>query len=106
MPFQPPSNIFDNPQPSATSPITPIAPTNPTPFNTPVPSQTPSVTPPSQPVLPSVVNNTSGFVPDPEEVQKAQKYCKYAASALNYDDIKNAVDYLSKALLLLQTGKE
>lgn len=37
---------------------------------------------------------------------KAQKYCKYAGSALNYDDVKSAIDNLERALHLLTTGKE
>ncbi|KAL1491707.1 hypothetical protein ABEB36_012265 [Hypothenemus hampei] len=41
-----------------------------------------------------------------EQIQKAQKYSKYATSALNYDDVKTAVENLQKALNLLQFGKE
>jgi len=37
---------------------------------------------------------------------KAQKYCKFAASSLDYDDSNTAIDYLQKALRILQTGKE
>lgn len=37
---------------------------------------------------------------------KAQKYCKYAGSALNFDDVKSAIDNLEKALHLLTTGRE
>lgn len=40
----------------------------------------------------------------PEQMIKAQKYCKYASSALNYDDVKTAIDNLQKALTLLTTG--
>ena len=40
----------------------------------------------------------------PEQMIKAQKYCKYASSALNYDDVKTAIDNLQKALVLLTTG--
>lgn len=42
----------------------------------------------------------------PEQVQKAQKYCKWAASALNFDDIKTAIDNLQKGLKLLTTGED
>lgn len=45
-------------------------------------------------------------VVDPELIEKAQKYCKWASSALNYEDVKTAVDNLQKALHLLQFGKE
>lgn len=41
-----------------------------------------------------------------DQMGAAQKYCKYAGSALNYNDVKTAVDYLEKALYLLATGKE
>lgn len=37
---------------------------------------------------------------------KAQKYCKWAGSALTYDDVKAAIDNLQKALRLLQTGED
>ncbi|XP_045765067.1 vacuolar protein sorting-associated protein VTA1 homolog [Maniola jurtina] len=42
----------------------------------------------------------------PEQIQKAQKYCKWASSALNYDDIKTAIGNLKNALELLQTGRD
>ncbi len=42
----------------------------------------------------------------PGETAKAQKYCKFASSAMDYDDVEGAIDYLSKALNLLKTGKE
>lgn len=37
---------------------------------------------------------------------KAQKYCKWASSALSYDDVKSAIDNLQKGLRLLQTGQD
>ncbi|GBP84604.1 Vacuolar protein sorting-associated protein VTA1 homolog [Eumeta japonica] len=42
----------------------------------------------------------------PEQITKAQKYCKWASSALNYDDIKTAISNLQNALQLLQTGRD
>lgn len=42
----------------------------------------------------------------PEQLEKAQKYCKWAASALNYEDVPTAVENLQKALHLLQTGQD
>lgn len=42
----------------------------------------------------------------PDQMIKAQKFCKYAGSALNYDDVKTAIDNLHKALKLLTTGQE
>ena len=40
------------------------------------------------------------------DYQHAMKYCKYAGSALQYQDSTTAIDYLTKALNLLTTGKE
>lgn len=79
---------------------------------------------PSPPVDPEV-KNPGGFQPyvptsaipkyepppanvalTPEQMAKAQKYCKYAGSALNFDDVKSAVENLEKALYLLTTGQE
>lgn len=42
----------------------------------------------------------------PEQITKAQKYCKWASSALNYDDVKTAITNLRNALELLQTGRD
>lgn len=42
----------------------------------------------------------------PELMTKAQKYCKWAGSALNYDDVPSAIENLQKALRLLQTGQD
>ncbi|KAJ8009088.1 hypothetical protein DPEC_G00085230 [Dallia pectoralis] len=41
-----------------------------------------------------------------EDYTRAQKYCKYAGSALQYEDVGTAVQNLQKALKLLTTGKE
>ena len=38
----------------------------------------------------------------PEDVSRAQKLCKFASSALEYEDVTGAVDYLTQALELLQ----
>lgn len=40
------------------------------------------------------------------EFQQAAKLARHAASALDYEDVTTAVNNLSKALKLLQTGKE
>lgn len=42
----------------------------------------------------------------PEQLVKAQKYCKWAGSALTYEDIKSAIENLQKGLHLLQFGQE
>jgi vacuolar protein sorting-associated protein VTA1 len=36
---------------------------------------------------------------------KAQKHCKYATSALNYDDVETAITNLEECLRILKTGK-
>lgn len=41
-----------------------------------------------------------------QDFATAQKYCKYAGSALQYEDVGTAVQNLQKALKLLTTGKE
>lgn len=41
-----------------------------------------------------------------EQISKAQKYMKWASSALDYDDISTSVMNLRKALHLLTTGQE
>ncbi|XP_017887039.1 vacuolar protein sorting-associated protein VTA1 homolog isoform X2 [Ceratina calcarata] len=41
-----------------------------------------------------------------EQIGKAQKFIKWAGSALNYDDVPTAVSNLRKALHLLTTGQE
>jgi len=42
----------------------------------------------------------------PQQVSKVQKMCKYAASALDYQDTPTAIDNLAKALSICQTGQE
>ncbi|ERL91533.1 vacuolar protein sorting-associated protein VTA1 homolog [Dendroctonus ponderosae] len=86
-----------------------------------IPQQPGSVTPvapttPQVPVQPTTYNlptTTNYGTPGgsqvsltADQIQKAQKYSKYATSALNYDDVKTAVENLQKALNLLQFGKE
>lgn len=56
--------------------------------------------PPVATVTPSNVQLTG------DQMIKAQKYCKWAGSALTYDDVKSAIDNLQKALRLLQTGED
>ncbi|XP_037606397.1 vacuolar protein sorting-associated protein VTA1 homolog [Sebastes umbrosus] len=85
------------------------------------PANTPAeLPPPTEPVQPVPVPRTVPIV-DPtllnaqqqggvhlsaEDFTKAQKYCKYAGSALQYEDVGTAVQNLQKALKLLTTGKE
>jgi flagellin-specific chaperone FliS len=49
---------------------------------------------------------SSGVQLEAMDYTKAQKYCKYASSALQYEDVPTAIDNLQKALRLLQTGKD
>ena len=49
---------------------------------------------------------TTGVQLGPHEISKAQKLCKFASSALEYEDVQGAMEYLGKAMKLLQTGKE
>ncbi|XP_072941048.1 vacuolar protein sorting-associated protein VTA1 homolog [Epargyreus clarus] len=51
-------------------------------------------------------NSTTIAQLSPDQIAKAQKYCKWASSALNYDDIKTAINNLKNALELLQTGRD
>ncbi|XP_072296729.1 vacuolar protein sorting-associated protein VTA1 homolog isoform X2 [Eucyclogobius newberryi] len=58
--------------------------------------------------------NTPADLPPPsggvqlsaDDFTRAQKYCKYAGSALQYEDVSTAIQNLQKALKLLTTGKE
>lgn len=54
-----------------------------------------------QPIVP-----VAGVQITPDQMITAQKYCKYAGSALNYDDVNTAIENLQKALKLLSTGSE
>lgn len=57
--------------------------------------------------LPSFQPTTDGGTSrTPEQVIKAQKYCRFASSALTYDDVPTAIENLQKALKILQTGQD
>ncbi len=85
--------------------IPPAVATSPAPGPTPAPRATGPV-----PVVPDYSAEASGggggASLSPAEVAKAQKYCKFASSALDYDDKASAIDNLTKALRLLQTGRD
>ncbi|XP_067675017.1 vacuolar protein sorting-associated protein VTA1 homolog [Haliotis asinina] len=71
------------------------------------PPQQPAPTQFSQPVVPNTWTpppNPGGVQLTTEHFQKAMKFCKYASSALQYEDSKTAIDNLQKALQLLTTG--
>ncbi|XP_065819993.1 vacuolar protein sorting-associated protein VTA1 homolog isoform X2 [Labrus bergylta] len=84
------------------------APAN-TPAELPPPSVKPVPVPRSLPsVDPTLLNaqQQGGVHLSPEDFTKAQKYCKYAGSALQYEDVGTAIQNLQNALKLLTTGKE
>lgn len=115
MPKRPFTGSVSNPgdEESNTGEVIEPEPYSPQPDDSPV---GPSVSPPVQPAAtPSPAAPTPMAVDpapaagsttvNPEDIQKAQKFCKFATSALNYDDIKAAVENLTKALELLQSNK-
>lgn len=91
--------------PPTSHPQTPSnIPTQPTPPVWPTPQQPSPQEAPVQPSFTPVPSSGSSL--GPEQMEKAQKYCKWAQSALNYDDVNTAISNLQKALHLLQFGKE
>ncbi|VVC29069.1 Vacuolar protein sorting-associate protein Vta1/Callose synthase, N-terminal domain [Cinara cedri] len=99
---QQPKNYFDPPVP-----ITPIykdlSPTMPNEY-----AQIPSTSTVTefQPSVPGPILLKNGVQLLPAHITKAQKYCKFAASALNYDDVPESIANLQKALRLLTTGED
>ncbi|XP_031569825.1 vacuolar protein sorting-associated protein VTA1 homolog [Actinia tenebrosa] len=82
------------------------------PFSNQPPAQPPSYHQPSVPAAthqpappephPSTSDTGSSSGITSEDLDKAQKCCRYAQSALQYEDVKTAVDNLQKALAILQ----
>ena len=78
-----------------------------------VPSQPPQNTPqvPERPQPPPTVatsglsDNPTTDVIEPEKVTKVQKLCKFASSALDYDDVDTAIKNLTEALDILHKSK-
>lgn len=59
-----------------------------------------------QPVIPQVPSGGAGQVSlSVEQISKAQKFCKYAISAMDYEDMPTAIANLNKALYMCQTGQ-
>ncbi|XP_046980063.1 vacuolar protein sorting-associated protein VTA1 homolog isoform X1 [Schistocerca americana] len=81
----------------------------PAPYTVPQPL-TPTEGLPLNPTLqiskPLPTGNGSSASLNPAQITKAQKYCKWASSALNYDDVPTAIENLEKALVLLRTGAD
>ncbi|GFQ92008.1 vacuolar protein sorting-associated protein VTA1 homolog [Trichonephila clavata] len=85
-------------------------------FNLPVPgAQAPPSTPNgSNQISPTTSSNNicpeqgnqGDAILRPEDYHKAQKYCKWAGSALQYEDAPTAIENLQKALRLLTTGQD
>ncbi|XP_052827202.1 vacuolar protein sorting-associated protein VTA1 homolog [Octopus bimaculoides] len=50
--------------------------------------------------------NPAGVTLTTQDYQKAMKLCKFASSALQYEDSKTAIENLQKALTLLTTGQQ
>jgi len=86
------------PNPPAQPPVLPPQPS----FTQPTPVAA-AVVPPS---VSSLAQQVEGMTLTPDQTTKAQKYCKYAISALDYDDLNTARLNLTKALNLVNTGRE
>ena len=99
---------FPDEAPGGSTPVMPVQPVLPSPdfgFNVPS-SSVPQPSPTPQPFTPSpsISLPPGGVHLTPEQMNKAQKYCKFASSALSFDDAPTAVQNLEKALHLLKTG--
>ncbi|XP_064627912.1 vacuolar protein sorting-associated protein VTA1 homolog [Lineus longissimus] len=113
------------PQQPGYPPQLPVQPDNPAVLNFPQPpsgSHAPPSTPmdanggnsgaPSGPINPPEASawtqrpSTGGVQLTAQQSIQAQKYCKFAISALQYDDSKTAVKNLQNALQLLMTGED
>jgi vacuolar protein sorting-associated protein VTA1 len=66
----------------------------------------PVATQPSEPVRYQPPPAAGGVKLKPEDFTKAMKYCKFATSALQYEDSKTALENLGKAVTLLSTGHD
>lgn len=95
-PNQPPASSYLN-EPGRPVPTTPSSANNS--FNS---SQT---TGNRSTIMTTKFTATNGAPLNAEDIIKGQKYCKFATSALQYDDIPTAVSNLEKALKLLTTGQ-
>ena len=124
--YTPPPDSSHDYQPHPPPGSVPVYPPQPEPRRSPVPKprshhppSQPEQVPPSQPpptqvqpppptATPSI--SLGGITPHPgltfKEYSLASKYCRYASSALDYEDANTAITNLTKALKLLQTGKD
>ena len=93
---------FEHPAPTP-APTTPVAPTSPTSS-----SGFQPYVPPAQPSVPLYQPGSTTAASDltPDQIMKANKYSKWASSALNFNDVPAAIENLQKALNLLVTGRD
>jgi len=103
-----PTNTTGVPGQFPSQPFPPNQPTYPTPPGQPSVYQPPAPAAASHPAVPAAVP-AAAVAPtqpsstlSPEDSEKAQKYCRFAASALQYEDVKTAIENLHKALALLE----
>lgn len=61
---------------------------------------------PQQPVAAPRKTASDGAKLGPSDFARAQKLCKYAGSAIQYEDVTTAIENLQKCLKLLATGSE
>lgn len=87
--------------PPATTPSPPVA-------NSPAPKpELPPAWPEPTPMnIPNASPPQSSISLNADQMEKAQKYCKWASSALTYEDVATAINNLQKALNLLKFGKD
>lgn len=112
LPSEDPNPTNSNDRVDVETPQNPINPAPPTfatepvaPFVMPVPINETSTVKPATTIDATKFYASNGTPLSPEDLIKSQKYCKFASSALQYDDIPTAVSNLEKALKLLTTGK-
>lgn len=72
----------------------------------PAPVPAPRAVNPPTVSVPALAEGLQDITLTPEITKAAQKYCKYAASALDYDDRNTALLNMTKAINLLKTGRE
>jgi len=89
--------VYPNPGPGATIPNQPA-------YNQ--AGQPAAAVPPAAYTVPSVQPPAGGVKLTVEQIAKAQKFCKYAISSLDYEDLNTAILNLNKALTLCTTGHD
>lgn len=99
---QPPPPVQQPPQPQQPT-YQPPQPTYQPPQPTHQPPQQTHVQP-TQAYVPAVAGGPVAL--NAQQTKQAQKYCKFAISALDYDDTNTAIMELQKALHLIQTGQD